>query len=219
MFFLKKPSLVYPLVLLVIIVKSVLFNLRWALKRRIWYAVLRFVNKYEEPLEGSNNFPFDAFVSYCTADREWVLSVLIPKLENGPNPYKLCIHDRNFRPGVYIAENILAAIESSRITILVVSKSFTRSSWCDLEVNAAQKHHLQHLNTGIIAIVLPSYRTKRNSASSSLKNLLDTVTYIEWPRKKEREKLEWMKLFHALGKPNKNNTSWHGTSVLIQDIS
>ena len=211
--------LVYPLVLLVIIVKSVLISLRWALKRRIWYAILRFVNKYEEPLEESHNFPFDAFVSYCTADREWVLSVLIPKLENGPNPYKLCIHDRNFRPGVYIAENILAAIESSRITILVVSKSFTRSSLCDFEVNAAQKHHLQHLNTGIIVVVLPSYRTKKNSGSSSLKNLLDTVTYIEWPRKKEREKLEWMKLFHALGKPNKNNKSWHGTSVLIQDIS
>ena len=208
--------LVYPLILLVIIVKSVLFNMRWALKRRIWYAILSFANKYEEPVAGSRNFTFDAFVSYCTADREWVLSVLIPKLENGPNPYKICIHDRNFRPGAYIAENILAAIESSRITILVVSKSFTRSNWCDFEVNAAQKHHLKHLNNGIIAIVLPSYRSKKNIGSSSLQNLLDTVTYIEWPRKKKQEKLEWMKLFHALGKPNTINKSRHGSSVLIQ---
>ena len=48
--------------------------------------------------------------------------------------------------------------------------------------------------------------------------MLDTVTYIEWPREKEQEKLAWMKLIHALGKPNTDIKARDESSVLIHDI-
>ena len=193
-------TVIYPFSLLVIATVATLLRYRWEV-RHAWYAVKLLQEREMIQNKDTSKYAFDAFVCYCCKDHKWVFNQLIPTLEGGENPYKLCIHDRNFRPGAYIAENILAAIESSRITIIVVSRSFTRSKWCDFEVNAAQHHHLRGIHKNIIAVVLPSYNKNEGSHLRSLSNLLNTVTYISWPNEKEGQKLVWLKLRKAMGKP------------------
>ena len=191
---------IYPFSLLVIVTVAVLLRYRWTV-RHAWYTIYLLQERESVENKDASKYAFDAFVCYCCKDHKFVFNQLIPALEGGENPYRLCIHDRNFRPGAYIAENILAAIESSRITIMVVSKSFVRSKWCEFEVNAAQHQHLRGINKKIIAVVLPSYNKKQSSHFHSLQNMLETVTYIPWPNEEEGKKLVWKKLCKAMGKP------------------
>ncbi|KAF4513906.1 UNVERIFIED_CONTAM: hypothetical protein B566_EDAN018009 [Ephemera danica] len=73
------------------------------------------------------NFEYDAFVSYSNSDRTWVHDVLMKTLENEENKYALCLHERDFRLGAYIMDNVADSIERSRHVILVLSPNFVSS--------------------------------------------------------------------------------------------
>ena len=128
----------------------------------------------------------------------WVQTNLIRTLEHRKPSYSLCIHDRNFMPGEYIADNIISAISKSKKTILVISKRFVKSGWCDFESRMAQAHHLGKTYNRIIVIMFPGvyeYAIKKES----LKALLNMVTFLEWPREQEGHRLFWLRLCTALG--------------------
>ena len=42
---------------------------------------------------------------------------------------KLCLHERDFKIGRPIAENIVAALEESRTCVLVLTDSYAKSGW------------------------------------------------------------------------------------------
>jgi hypothetical protein len=42
---------------------------------------------------------------------------------------QLCLHERDFKIGRPIAENIVACLEQSRSFVLVLSSSYAKSSW------------------------------------------------------------------------------------------
>ena len=77
---------------------------------------------------------YDVFVSHSGLDYQWVVHVLRPHLE--PR-YKLCLHDRDFRVGAPIEDNIMESVTNSRRLLMVLSNNFLRSEWCKLEFRAA----------------------------------------------------------------------------------
>jgi hypothetical protein len=57
---------------------------------------------------------YDAFVSYSSRDESWVMNELVQNLESaGPDGgrFKLCMHERDFKVGLPIADNIVASIK------------------------------------------------------------------------------------------------------------
>ncbi|XP_077983165.1 toll-like receptor 4 [Glandiceps talaboti] len=104
----------------------------------------------EEPL----NKKYDAFVCFNEHDRPWVMEQLVPNLENiDPPNFKLCLHDRDFMPGVDIFENILDSIKNSHKTMLILSPNFAESEWCYFEMRMAQDH-LFTGNRDVLVLVL-----------------------------------------------------------------
>lgn len=80
------------------------FRYRWNIKR--W---LHLKNLYMNPqleAECNSHKEFDAFVMYSKYDQDFVENQLTIHLEEIENPYKLCIHVRDFEPGEQIMTNV-----------------------------------------------------------------------------------------------------------------
>ena len=64
-----------------------------------------------------------SFLPYISVDNEeWVLNQIVDFLESDELGYQLCIHNRDFVPGITIMTNICTAIEHSRRLIAVVTR-------------------------------------------------------------------------------------------------
>ena len=169
---------------------------RWKVKYA-WYTVRAMMNNKEH---ARRDYRFDVFVSYCSDDEDWMRSNIIPKLEQDLH-YNLCLHYRHFTAGRPIANNIVDAVEASRKTLLLITKQYMRSGWCEFETQFAQTHHLQRHTGGLIAIVHPQVLKMRGPRLDSLKQLLDYVTYLEWSTDTDQMRLFWFNLRKALGPP------------------
>ena len=191
-------TIVYPLNLCIICLLTCCFRYSWTLKYT-WYNLDNWMNG-KRSQDSDETFTFDAFVAHCSRDEEWVRTILVQKLENRKQPYSLCVHYHSFMPGQNITDNIILAIHRSRTTILVVSKAFTRSGWCEFESRVAQQHHLGKTNHRIIAILFPGVY-KLAYKKPSLNTLIDNVTALEWPQDFAEREMFWLRLCYALGKP------------------
>ena len=191
-------TILYPVTLSIIVIIICCLRYSWTVKHA-WYNLANWI-KGRELDEINNQIVFDAFVAHSSKDKEWICNSLIKKLENRNHPYSICVNHRCFLPGETITDNIISAIYSSKTTILVVSKAFMRSGWCEFECNVALQHHLGKRNHQIIAILFPGvYASARKKRS--LKTLLDNVTCLEWPKDKDGQEVFWLRLCHSLGQP------------------
>ena len=108
------------------------FRYQYFLAHRVW--------KNRHKTETSDTpFKYDLFVSYNQHDYQWVNEILQPKLEDELK-LRLCLHNRDFRLGEVITEQIVESIESSKKTLFILSKSFLASTWCKYEIQMAQGH-------------------------------------------------------------------------------
>ena len=191
-------TILYPITLCITVIITCCLRYSWTVKYA-WYNLANWI-KGRELADLNEQIIFDAFVAHSSKDEEWICNSLLKRLENRDHPYSICVHHRCFLPGETIADNIISAIYSSKTTILVVSKAFMRSGWCDFESNVAQQHHLGKTNHRIIAILFPGvYKSARKKPS--LKTLLDNVTCLEWPKDKHGQEVFWLRLCHSLGQP------------------
>ena len=72
-----------------------------------------------------DDFPYDAFVSYCEADPDdhaWVVGTLVPTLER--LGLRLCLGERDFRLGAPVIGEEEDAVQHSRYTIAVFTPAY-----------------------------------------------------------------------------------------------
>ena len=177
----------------------------------IRFLILQFVIKrkamYQELDQELETYEYDAFVAYHSEDRSWIVNELLKNLEgdchdaqalsNGFPKIRLCIHDRDFIPGLPIQENILRAIDSSRKTILVISQKFSTSSWCEYELQMARFQSIEKGRDIIVAILLEPVDVER-LVSTSLGKIIRRNTYLEWNGNPASHAEFWMRLRGAI---------------------
>ncbi|XP_071965606.1 toll-like receptor 2 type-1 [Antedon mediterranea] len=174
------------------------FHLRyWNQRRRLRKQYQRICNQGPPTINGENIL-YDVFVCYNSKDIQWVLNVLHPSLEEQRN-FKLCVDYRDFLPGEAIATNIANAVKFSSKVLLVVSKHFAKSEWCNFELEMA---HVRTLNHEDILVVVLIEKVSPKDMPILLHKILTTTTYIEWEEHPERQALFWAKLETALLSPN-----------------
>ena len=171
------------------------FEVKYACIRLIWQR-----KKYDKLIRKDNlMYKYDAFVAYHKDDIWFVKDHLINNLETKEHtdpPLKLCIHERDFMPGGVIEENIIDAIESSRKTILVLSKGFLMSYWCDFEYHMARMRCLERGDDTIIVIILEELPVRY--ISKPLFAWLKRSTYLEWPENSLEIPHFWEKLKESI---------------------
>ena len=175
---------------------AVCYRKRWTL---IWMVtILNRFTKTKVRFQTTDDVIFDAFISYSGDDLRWVRDHLEVQLEVKRH-YRLCIHERDFIPGYPIDENIVESISLSRHTVILLTKSFQESDWCDFELTTAYWHSKNTEEYRIIPILLESFDFSK--ASSLLKSILEEHTYIEWSDNNRYRGVFWEALLRGLGDP------------------
>lgn len=136
---------------------------------------------------------YDAFVSFSHKDSNFVLDELIPRLENGPEPFKLCVHYRDWTAGVSITQQIVESINSSRRIIIILSANFLESIWGIVEFRTAYQLAEKENKSRIIMIVYGDIPEVDKLDDNDLKHYMKKTTYLEW-----KDPKFWKKLMYAL---------------------
>ena len=139
--------------------------------------------------------PYDAFISYSQTDSDYVENSLLPGLENPEDvqhKFKCLIHTRDWNVGEMIPDQIIHSVESSRRTIIVLSKSYIDSMWTKLEFRAAHKQALQDRTQRVIIVVLGEL-PKKDDMEEDLQKYVKTKTFID-----TNDERFWQKLRYAI---------------------
>ena len=177
------------------IVGTVAYRRRWEIK----YFILSSTSKRRQyQAISGDEYMFDAFVAYHHDDVLWVKDKLIPNLEDEDN-LRLCVHHRDFQVGVAIEENILQSIQTSRKTIILVSRGFAKSGWCKLELHLARQHWIESGTDRLIIVLLEDVPVR--DLPRTMVALFRTHTYLQWSEEAEEQKVFWLQLKRAVNKP------------------
>ncbi|KAJ2946646.1 hypothetical protein O0L34_g12703 [Tuta absoluta] len=133
---------------------------------------------------------YDAFVSFCHEDDDFVCHELVPKLEE--LGYKLCIHHRDWPPGDLIPNQIIRSVETSRKTVIVLSKNFACSLWGSLEFRTAHARALKDGVARVILLILDDVIASEN-LDRDIRSYIRTNTYVKW-----NDPWFWNKIQYAL---------------------
>ncbi|XP_020637025.3 toll-like receptor 2 type-2 [Pogona vitticeps] len=168
----------------------------------IWYVKMIWAwlqAKHKPQRVCSKEICYDAFVSYSERDSEWVENVMVPELEHASPPFRLCLHKRDFTPGKWIVDNIIDSMEKSSKTLFVLSEHFVQSEWCKYELDFSHFRLFDENNDAVILILLePISSHTLPKRFCKLRKLMNTKTYLEWPRDEEEEPVFWFNLKTAI---------------------
>ncbi|XP_045900400.1 toll-like receptor 18 [Micropterus dolomieu] len=196
-------------VILILMLICYIFDLPWYTKATYQIIRARYRAHKENAAGELGTFTYHAFISYSHSDADWVRDQLLPFLENR-NPYRLCIHERDFMPGRWIIDNIIDNIDSSRKVIFVLSRHFINSDWCNYELYFAQQRSMGKTFSDVILVVKePIDPSSLPSKYCRLKKMLSNKTYLEWPQQVNQQVFFWAQLKSALGKPTMTREGRH----------
>ena len=117
-----------------------------------------------------DGFMYDAFVSAHSEVSDFVLENILPRLESGPAPYRLCWHSRDFIPGIPIMEQIARAMAKSRKVIFVFSEHFSQSQFCCAELELAMNRYMSSCTRCILPVAMGGEHVPDN--------VRETITYL-----------------------------------------
>lgn len=123
--------------------------------------------------------PYDAFISYSHMDEDFVINELVPKLEEGPHPFKLCLHYRDWVAGELIVDQIARSVDKSKRTVIVLSENYLKSTWGVVEFRLAHRKTLYESRPRLIIILYQDVSSLRN-LDPELRAYLNTNTYLKW---------------------------------------
>jgi hypothetical protein len=186
-------SAVFVLALTVITV-CILYRYRWNL-RYIYYSGKMRMKGYIPIKDDGSDFDHDVFVSFANEDNSFVRDFAIPELEEKRH-LRLLLHDRDFRPGEFVHDNIVKAICTSKKTLIVMSDAFLQSVWCRFEMHMARMEAIKTERNVLTVVLLKDVPTA--GLPLEIVDIIRQKTYLEFPHEDAHREQFWDRLFEAL---------------------
>jgi toll-like receptor 13 len=171
------------------------FTYRWHFRLLVYEAFKGKGEAKRRYLE-EGHFNYDLFVCYASEQLRWVREQLMPELE-GRLGLRLCVHDRDFIPGHNIVDNIDDCVESSKKIMMVFSRDFVRSHWCQFELAYCLSHTMEHDDV-LIIVCLDDVVSQE--MTSTMMAVLKTTTYIQWEQTADAMASFWGRIQLSLHK-------------------
>ncbi|KAK2143345.1 hypothetical protein LSH36_852g00007 [Paralvinella palmiformis] len=179
---------------------------RWTIK--FFFVELSRRRKGYESQTNEEDFEYDAFVAYHKDSLTWLVQEMVEHLEGRltVEPLRLCLHHRDWLPGIPIEENVLSSIKKSRRTVILLTRSFLRSNWCDFEFQMARIHGFDEGQDILVIVQLDDVRD--TEMNRTLLNLRKTHTWLERPDPENAEAVGafWERLRKALKSSSRKPT-------------
>lgn len=153
-----------------------LYVRRWYIRYLLLYLRINIKNLKRQ--SQADAFMWDAFLSYHDSDANWAREFLLSRLESPAMGFRICVAERDFIPGIPIADNICRCISQSRVSIFIVSKEFCQSRWCMFEVTLAQ-HRLFECDRDEDIVFIKRNIAAESELSPVLSFLTKSRTYID----------------------------------------
>ena len=122
---------------------------------------------------------------------------MIRKLEDEYG-LSLCIHERDFTPGRYIAENIIQAVKPSRRTIILLSKNFLKSKWYRHTFNMTRMEGMNSRSGENILFVITYKEADMTEVSPEMVGCLETESFLKYQNDESETPYFWQTLKHSL---------------------
>ncbi|XP_071175259.1 toll-like receptor 4 [Mytilus edulis] len=169
---------------------------RWKLRYLYYTAKMKYTS-IENGDEDSREYDYDAFISYSDEDRMFVINDCIKNLELDRN-LKLCIHERDFIPGHDITNNIVRAIQTSRKTICIITRSFLKSDFCMFELNMAKMESTHSRNGKNILVLVFNEKLSSKDLPLHLYEHIQKQSYIQYQNNEIVNAFFWEKINDAI---------------------
>ena len=179
-----------------ILFAGLIYRYRWRLRYLFYMAKARY-RGYDKIPDTPTEYKYDAFVSYAEEDYLFIKDEIIVELEEN-HGLELCLHQRNFLPGDYIAENILQAIKNSRMMVIVLTDQFLKSKWCTYEYNMARMESIYSRNGENFVVYIMYEDIDNKFLSPDLIETLDSETFLKYPQDDNEKPYFWEMLKRAL---------------------
>ncbi|KAF4088379.1 hypothetical protein AMELA_G00082360 [Ameiurus melas] len=195
-------------------------KLYWKFKYGYYIFRSWFGEQWRRLREEEEKCTYDAFISYNSADEEWVMKQLLPNLEG--SGFRLCLHHRDFEPGRNIIDNIVAAVYNSRKTVCVISQNFLCSEWCSLEIQLASYRLFDEMQDVLLLVFLENIHERQLSAYHRMRKIMLKKTYLQWPGLDctdpiKAQELFWTQLKRALRSSNSRRQDEEQTLENVQN--
>ena len=165
----------------------------------IFIIIIKFKIKSKTIMVLSRVRDFDSFVCYkFDTDNDYVVNVILKSLEElCEPPLRLCVHERDFLPGLHIKDNIKDAVTKSNSAIIVMSQAFIDSDWCQEEFAHCYLENMKDPAFKIFMIMMQPTECLDN-LSEYMKRFIASKTYLSKYDVKLFQKiicyLYWLKL-------------------------
>ena len=198
----------------VTIVVYVLYRYRWHIKYKFFLLFRRRHYRREISLDeadvNSNEMRylapihfrrFDAYVIFTPQDKSWVNDQLVANIEDGPQPFELCMKERgDIPPGRPLLNAICHGITHSRRTIAVLSKQFMTDGMCNFQLEVAYTRLIKEGRDVLILVFLEDIPDVK--LTMLMRQILcNCRAVLKWPEGALGRDLFWQTLREELKRP------------------
>ena len=168
---------------------------RYRLKKRLYAA---FTNDVTTP----ETREFDAYISFSSRDRYWVLEELLEKVEERGG-LRLFHRNRDGVVGGNTGEEIIKAMDRCTRVLIIASNSYMVKEWSGFEMqrallrhnrNRVRESHAAEVRNEVVVVKLE----KLNRMSEEVARALDTHPHVEWTSDVTGQRLFWEQLVDLL---------------------